>query len=309
MLNNPLPIDSTSLDPMSLITTSSVITVLKACSPWIGRWWRGELEPDDFQFLGSEVGVVVGSGNLHALQLNPATHVSTHIQSAAANFINAAGRLLGKEISYLDADEISSKRDYGCLLLGGPVANPAYRQYCGYSMNSSRDGTTPIPMWNPNGLRWGFFLGINEWGLTPTCRRLDADSSLEPLTAFRMTKNGTLDTEAKPRYGILDDSGAITMLTVDADMKLVQDYVLVTRMQRMDAPGRYLTMIAGAHGFATEAFGRDWRVNIRFLREIAKKYGQQFQVLIPANIDYSKGTDGIILDLSRAQVASIRGTA
>ena len=120
-----------------------------------------------------------------------------------------------------------------------------------------------------------------------------------------MKSDGTLDTEPKPRYGIVDNSGTITMLEVDRDNRLIQDYVLVTRIERVDAPGRYMIMVAGAHGFATEAFGLNWRRHVGLLRNVAENYGPEFQVLIPANIDFAAGTDGVVLNLSAALSAPI----
>ena len=296
-----------SFDPISLISASSGIAVYKLVRPWVERWWRGELEADDFHFIGDKVGLVIGEGNLHALRANPEAHVSTHIKSAAGHFVSAAGALFREKVRYVEEDELIRDRNIAGVFLGGPVANATYREYCGYTLERAPDGQASIPVWTPRGLRWGFFLGLGQWGLTPTNRRLGVDSPCEPLTSLRMRADGTLDPIPKPRYGIVDDTGKITMLEVDGDNRLVEDYVLVTRLERTDAPGRFIIMVAGAHGFATEAFGRDWRVHIGLLREVADRHGPEFQVLIPASIDHSAGTRGVVLNPRAARSAPATG--
>ena len=219
----------------------------------------------------------MGEGNIY----KPTAGASPYIRSAASGFLNAAGKLR-RDIKYVDPEELAKDPNLGGLLLGGPVANGAYRTYCGYSLVPTPDQRPAIPCWEPNHLRWGFFLGVEQWGNTPVNRRIGTSSALEPLTVKRWSPEGTL--VEGPRYGIVDSDGVIAMLPVTEDNELVQDCLLITRLERKDAPGRYLTMIAGAHGYSTAAFGADWRKHTKFLREAAKKVGPEFQVLIPVDL-------------------------
>lgn len=275
------------------------IKVVVGLKSWLDRRSGGIIEDDDLQFFGDEIGVIIGEGNIH----KPTAGASIYIRSAASGFLHACGKL-SKSVKYVPAEAFANNQNLGGILLGGPVANAAYRKYCGYDMIPAQNGKPDIPVWRPSKLQWGFFLGLENWGYTPTNRQLGSTGALEPLTVARWNPEGKLVSNL-PRYGIVNNSGEITMLATNNDGVLVEDYVLVTRLERKDAPGRYLTMIAGTHGYSTAAFGRNWRRHTQFLREASKKHGQEFQALIPARLDQSIAINGIELDLERAKIAPV----
>lgn len=279
--------------------TKGGIKIVSDLKGWFDRRQKGLLDEEDLQFLGDEVGVVMGEGNIH----KPTAGASPYIRSAASSFLNASGRLR-KGIKYVDQADLAKNPNLGALLLGGPVANAAYRSYCGYLLTPSQGQLPDIPTWIPNHLRWGFFLGIGQWGSTPTSRRIGTTSELEPLTVKRWSPEGKL--VEGPRYGIVDSDGIITMLPVTDSNELAQDFALITRLERRDAPGRYLTMVAGAHGYSTAAFGSDWRRHTKFLKNAADKVGPEFQVLIPVALGREAGAYKPQPLLDEAMIAPVR---
>lgn len=282
-----------------IVVVKEGIKVVGSLKDWIDRTRKGILEEEDLRFLGDDVGVIMGEGNIH----KPTAGASEYIRGAASGFLHASGKLRGA-VKYVEPEDLAANRNLGGLLLGGPVANAAYRRYCGYEMVPAQDGKPDIPIWQPNRLRWGFFLGVGNWGDTPVNRRLGTNAALEPLKVARWSPDGKL-TPNLPRYGIVDNEGTIAMLEVNDKGILMEDYVLVTRLEREDAPGRYLTMIAGTHGYSTAAFGRDWRKHIKFLREASDRHGQEFQALIPARLNEITDINEVKLDLECAKIAPV----
>jgi hypothetical protein len=240
--------------------------------------------------------IYAGAGNIIE-RSEGGTSISPYLKRSASRFTNYIGRALNVRINTVpdnSGPEFDHTYNNNALFLGGPLADTVTREAFGYdSIEVDVKGqmvSMPIPDRTDLRTRWVFLVGEQNYGTYEGAAK----------KVWRYDKGDLVE---RPVYRLLDKyKGEVIHPSVHDDL-LAGEWLTVYRTARS---GTFQVIVAGMHGYSTDAFSSAITENVRRLRGIAGR-SEQYQALIPVQLKHhrhgaGKGVTEGVLNWDHAQI-------